>query len=96
MPTILDLCKFCRIIRPLKLEYSYFLYSLFDYLYTRKVFFNWENGTTGIKNLSLKALLEDFDLLIPENGDLILDFNKNVKASFNKIQTNNSQIQIPL
>jgi len=85
--------NFCRIIRPLKLEYSYFLYSLFDYLYTRKVFFNWENGTTGIKNLNLKALLEDFDLFIPENGDLILDFNKNVKASFNKIQTNNSQIQ---
>ncbi len=85
--------NFCRIIRPLKLGYSYFLYSLFDYLYTRKVFFNWENGTTGIKNLNLKALLEDFDLFIPENGDLILDFNKNVKASFNKIQTNNSQIQ---
>ena len=85
--------NFCRIIRPLKLEYSYFLYSLFDYLYNRKVFFNWENGTTGIKNLNLKALLEDFDLFIPENGDLILDFNKNVKASFNKIQSNNSQIQ---
>jgi type I restriction enzyme, S subunit len=85
--------NFCRIIRPLKLEYSYFLHSLFDYLYTRKVFFNWENGTTGIKNLNLKALLEDFDLFVPENGDLILDFNKNVKAVFNKIQTNNSQVQ---
>jgi type I restriction enzyme S subunit len=85
--------NFCRIIRPLKLEYSYFLHSLFDYLYTRKVFFNWENGTTGIKNLNLKALLEDFDLFIPKNEDSILDFNKNVRAVFNKIQTNNTQIQ---
>jgi len=57
------------------------------------VFFNWENGTTGIKNLNLKALLEDFDLFIPKNEDSILDFNKNVRAVFNKIQTNNTQIQ---
>lgn len=85
--------NFCRIIRPSKLEYSYFLNSLFDYLYIRKVFFNWENGTTGIKNLNLKALLEDFDLIIPKNEESILDFNKNVKAVFNKIQSNNSQIQ---
>lgn len=84
--------NFCRIIRPLKLEYSYFIYSLFDYLYSRKVFFNWENGTTGIKNLNLKALLEDFDLHIPEDEDLIPVFNNNVKAIFNKIQTNNNQI----
>ncbi len=85
--------NFCRIIRPLKIEYSYFLHSLFDYLYTRKVFFNWENGTTGIKNLNLNALLEDFDLFIPKNEDSILDFNNNVQAIFNKIQTNNSQVQ---
>ena len=85
--------NFCRIIRPLKIEYSYFLHSLFDYLYTRKVFFNWENGTTGIKNLNLKALLEDFDLFIPQNTESILDFNNNVQAVFNKIQTNNSQVQ---
>ena len=85
--------NFCRIIRPLKIEYSYFLHSLFDYLYTRKVFFNWENGTTGIKNLNLRALLEDFDLFIPQNTESILDFNKNVQAVFNKIQTNNAQVQ---
>ena len=85
--------NFCRIIRPLKVEYSYFLYGLFDYLYSRKVFFNWENGTTGIKNLNLKALLEDFDLFIPENIESILDFSNTVQAIFNKIQTNNSQIQ---
>tara|TARA_B110000037_G_C17002212_1_gene457728 strand:- start:722 stop:973 length:252 start_codon:yes stop_codon:yes gene_type:complete len=57
------------------------------------VFFNWENGTTGIKNLNLNALLEDFDLFIPKNEDSILDFNNNVQAIFNKIQTNNSQVQ---
>ena len=48
--------NFCRIIRPLKLEYSYFLHSLFDYLYTRKVFFNlgkWYNWYKKFKPESI-------------------------------------------
>jgi hypothetical protein len=56
--------NFCRILRLKNTDNSYFIYSLFEYLYKRKVLFNWENGTTGIKNLNLKALLKDFDLAI--------------------------------
>lgn len=85
--------NFCRIIRPSNIIYSYFLHSLFDYLYKRKVFFNWENGTTGIKNLNLTAFLEGFELAVPINQDKILEFNKLVESSFIKIQTNNNQIQ---
>lgn len=85
--------NFCRIIRPLDIKYSYFLHSLFDYLYKRKVFFNWENGTTGIKNLNLNAFLEGFKLLVPNNQNKIVEFNKLVESSFIKIQTNNTQIQ---
>lgn len=85
--------NFCRIIRPVHTKYSYFLHSLFDYLYNRKVFFNWENGTTGIKNLNLNAFLEGFKLLVPNNQNKIVEFNKLVESSFIKIQTNNTQIQ---
>ena len=85
--------NFCRILRPNKVEYSYFIYSLFDYLYNRKVMFNWENGTTGIKNLNLKALLNSFDLMLPKSSFKIIEFNEIVKSSFIKIQTNNKQIQ---
>lgn len=85
--------NFCRIIRPVHIKYSYFLHSLFDYLYKRKVFFNWENGTTGIKNLNLNAFLEGFELIVPNDQNKILEFNKLVESSFIKIQTNNTQIQ---
>jgi len=85
--------NFCRILRPKKTENSYFIYSLFEYLYNRRVLFNWENGTTGIKNLSLKALLDVFELVLPNNDELINKFNDFSKSSFIKIQTNNSQIQ---
>ncbi len=85
--------NFCRILRPTNPENSYFIYSLFEYLYNRKVLFNWENGTTGIKNLNLKALLNGFDLQLPKSDEKIIEFNQFVKSSYVKIQTNNSQIQ---
>ncbi|MCD8448014.1 restriction endonuclease subunit S [Tenacibaculum finnmarkense] len=85
--------NFCRILRPNNPENSYFIYSLFEYLYNRKVLFNWENGTTGIKNLNLKALLNGFDLLLPKSDEKIIEFNQFIKSSFVKIQENNNQIQ---
>ncbi|TDX86567.1 restriction endonuclease subunit S [Epilithonimonas xixisoli] len=85
--------NFCRIIRPSKIEYTYFLYSLFDNLYNRRIFFNWENGTTGIKNLNLNAFLNGFELIIPADKNKIIKFDELVKSKFVKIQTNNIQIQ---
>ena len=85
--------NFCRILRPVKKEYGYFIYSLFQYLYNNRTLFNWENGTTGIKNLALKALLNDFDLIVPESDKEILEFNDLVGVNFKKIQKNAAQIQ---
>ncbi len=85
--------NFCRILRLKDSDNSYFIYSLFEYLYKRKVLFNWENGTTGIKNLNLKALLKDFDLVLPISNEMIDKYNQIVKSSFRKIQENNAQIQ---
>ena len=42
--------NFCKAIKPLK-GYNMFIYYYWQYLYNRKVFFSYENGTTGIKNL---------------------------------------------
>ena len=55
--------------------------------------FNWENGTTGIKNLALNALLEDFSINIPSSLNKILHYNNLVSGFFVKIQRNNIQIQ---
>jgi type I restriction enzyme S subunit len=43
--------NFCRVLSLKKKEYSTFVYSLMQYLYRKSIFFLYENGTTGIKNL---------------------------------------------
>lgn len=44
--------NFCRAIKPLS-GYSMFIYYYWQYLYDKGVFFSYENGTTGIKNLDI-------------------------------------------
>ena len=42
--------NFCKAIKP-KNGYSLFVYYYWQYLYEKGIFFSYENGTTGIKNL---------------------------------------------
>ena len=84
--------NFCRILRPKEISYSCFIYSYLDYLYNRGIFFNLENGTTGIKNLNLKSLLNKNEIPLP-SGDFIFKFDSKIRIFFTKIQKNNSQIQ---
>lgn len=48
--------NFCKAVKPLR-GYSMFVYHYWQYLYDRKIFFSYENGTTGIKNLDLSGFL---------------------------------------
>ena len=50
--------NFCRAIKP-KNGFSYFIYYYWQYLYDKNVFFIYENGTTGIKNLNLNNFLDN-------------------------------------
>ena len=83
--------NFCKIIRPKKIVYSYFMYLYLNILYQKWVFFNIENGTTWIKNLDMKALM-NLEIIIP-NEDSFQEFNDFVKKLYIKIQTNNTQIE---
>lgn len=56
--------NFCRAIKP-KTGYSMFIYYYWQYLYERNVFFSYENGTTGIKNLDLNGFITSEEILIP-------------------------------
>ena len=47
-------------------------------MYKRGVFFSYENGTTGIKNLDLNAVLNNENIVIPSKS-VIDDFNKMYK-----------------
>jgi type I restriction enzyme S subunit len=57
--------NFCRTIRLKEDIYSSFVYSLLQYLYNEKIFFLYENGTTGIKNLDITTLFGQYQIVIP-------------------------------
>jgi type I restriction enzyme S subunit len=59
--------NFCRAISLKEEEYSTFVYSMLQYLYSKDVFFLYENGTTGIKNLDINNLFNKHQIVIPDN-----------------------------
>jgi type I restriction enzyme S subunit len=85
--------NFCRLLRPIRKEYSYFLYLYIQYLYKKDEFFNLENGSSGIKNLDYKYLLNDLKFLLPNNESEILEFDMEVRLYFEKINKNKHQIR---
>jgi type I restriction enzyme S subunit len=84
--------NFCRLIRPFRQEYSFFVYCYIQYLYKQDEFFNLENGSSGIKNLNYKALLFELDYPMPDEKK-VLAFDRTVKIYFEKINKNKKQIQ---
>lgn len=84
--------NFCRMIRPLKEDYCFFLYLYIQYLYKQDEFFGLENGSSGIKNLDYKALLFEIEYMMPTE-DRVLEFDKLVSTYFSKINQNKRQVQ---
>ena len=81
--------NFCKIVRP-KRGFTYPLYSYIQYFYNKGLFFNYENGSTGIKNLSLEAVFEDIPMALPPL-DLLTNFEIEISAVYKKIQKNNAK-----
>ena len=82
--------NFCRAITlksPIYMEYFYFYWK---FLYDNDVFFQYENGTTGIKNLDINRFLDKYKIVIPPESLIIL-FSKNIGALMNKIQFNGEE-----
>lgn len=83
--------NFCRMLIVKKKEYTFFVYCYLQYLYYQKEYFNLENGSSGIRNLNYKALLFQLDYPMPDKNN-VLNFDKQVKDYFIKINKNKSQI----
>lgn len=81
--------NFCKAIKP-KDGYSLFVYYYWQYLYNRGVFFSYENGTTGIKNLDFSGFIETEIILIPPS-DKVVAFDDYCKSIFNQIFANGKQ-----
>ena len=78
--------NFCRAIKP-KSGYSMFVYYYWQYLYDRNVFFSYENGTTGIKNLDLSGFITTEEIVIPP-FELIQKFDDYCQIVFDQTFAN--------
>lgn len=79
--------NFCRAVtlnNKIDMEYVYFYWT---YLYDRDVFFQFENGTTGIKNFDINTFLDRYSIAIPSKN-IIKSFHKNINLLLEKIQLN--------
>lgn len=81
--------NFCKAIKP-KEGYSLFIYYYWQYLYGKGIFFSYENGTTGIKNLDFLGFIETETILIPP-VDKVIAFDDYCKSIFNQIFANGKQ-----
>ena len=81
--------NFCKAMKP-KEGYSLFIYYYWQYLYGKGVFFSYENGTTGIKNLDFSGFIETETILIPP-VDKVIAFDDYCKSIFNQIFANGKQ-----
>ena len=81
--------NFCKAIKPLS-GYSMFVYYYWQYLYDKGVFFSYENGTTGIKNLDFSGFLETEPITLPPFGR-IADFDAYCQTIFDQIFANGKQ-----
>lgn len=81
--------NFCKAMKP-KEGYSLFIYYYWQYLYGKGVFFSYENGTIGIKNLDFSGFIETETILIPP-VDKVIAFDDYCKSIFNQIFANGKQ-----
>ena len=81
--------NFCRAIKPIS-GYSMFIYYYWQYLYDKGVFFSYENGTTGIKNLDISGFLGTEPIVIPPK-EKVLVFDDYCQTVFDQIFANGKE-----
>lgn len=57
--------NFCRVFRPKKKIVSTYIYFWLCWLYSKDEFFQYENGTTGIKNFAFTIFSKEYVLRLP-------------------------------
>jgi len=81
--------NFCKALKP-KAGYSMFVYYYWQYLYDKNIFFSYENGTTGIKNLDISGFIETEPIVLPPI-ELIAKFDAFCHSVFDVIFANGLQ-----
>lgn len=78
--------NFCKALKPIA-GYSMYVYHYWLYLYDMGVFFSYENGTTGIKNLDINGFIETEPIIIAP-ADLVEKFDAFCQSIFSKVYAN--------
>lgn len=78
--------NFCRLLKPKKPVYSKFIYLWLRALYSTDEFLQFENGTTGIKNLAFSLFSSRYKLCIPPTN-VLAAFEEQVATVFSRQQS---------
>lgn len=78
--------NFCKALKPIA-GYSMYVYHYWQYLYDRGIFFSYENGTTGIKNLDINGFIETEPINIAPM-ELVEKFDIFCQSVFSKVYAN--------
>lgn len=78
--------NFCKALKPIA-GFSMYVYYYWQHLYDTGVFFSYENGTTGIKNLDIKGFLETEPISIAP-AELVRRFDRFVRPLFSEVYAN--------
>ena len=78
--------NFCKALKPIT-GYSMYVYHYWQYLYDRGVFFSYENGTTGIKNLDISGFIETEPIFIAP-AEQVKKFDTFCQSVFSKVYAN--------
>lgn len=78
--------NFCKAIKP-KVGYSMYVYHYWQYLYNKDIFFSYENGTTGIKNLDINGFIETEPISIAP-ASLVNKFDNFCQFVFSSVYAN--------
>lgn len=78
--------NFCKALKPIA-GYSMYVYHYWLYLYDMGVFFSYENGTTGIKNLDINGFIETEPIIIAP-VELVEKFDAFCQSIFSKVYAN--------
>ena len=81
--------NFCKALKPIA-GYSMYVYHYWQYLYDMGVFFSYENGTTGIKNLDINGFIETEPIRIAP-AELVEKFDIFCQSVFSKVYANGSE-----
>jgi type I restriction enzyme, S subunit len=84
--------NFCRMIRLKNKVSPSFVYLWLRWLYESDIFLQYENGTTGIKNLAYKIFSEEYKLVLPPD-EILNDFEKVIQILWAKRDENGLQNQ---